>query len=463
MLAYPFGLTKLLAQFINFIGRAFRLFDKLRAQNVPFDSSTSSERRVRVGCVGYIWRLGCVYLLGSLLYLSSCATYVEKSSLMRAHLSQNNFTQALHQLPDISGDLGVSLTNLHTSILLRASGKYTASNDALEIAKQHIADTVATSISEQATSLVTNDEAISYTGAWFEQLLIYVYKALNYLDLDDIYAARVEMLQAQVLIKGWDEQTRNWYLVNYLAGIIYQMLGETDNAIISYRQAVLNIQDNAPVDLQRAFLRLLAAAARDAEYNKYSKIWNISVEDASTRKQANKGELILWLGSGLIGAKQSIEIYHHSPNFRHNLAIAVPSYPRLVFTKQTPHFTLDKQPYSFNSMAALDQLARATLKQEMSAIMAKTIARVIAKKSMENEMENPLAKLSMQIFNLSTEIADTRSWDSLPHAILTRRLLLEPGEYILELEGKRYSRQQKEIKVNIRKGKITFISLDNFN
>ncbi len=59
----------------------------------------------------------------------------------------------------------------------------------------------ALSLREQAASFLLNDEGRSYEGAALEQVLIHLYEALNYLEMGDPEAARVEALQVDLRLR----------------------------------------------------------------------------------------------------------------------------------------------------------------------------------------------------------------------------------------------------------------------
>ena len=58
----------------------------------------------------------------------------------------------------------------------------------------------ALSLREQTMALTINDATRSYTGAPYELVMLNVYSALNYLELGQLDAARVETLQVDLLL-----------------------------------------------------------------------------------------------------------------------------------------------------------------------------------------------------------------------------------------------------------------------
>ena len=112
----------------------------------------------------------------------------------------------------------------------------------------------------------------------------------------------------------------------------------------------------------------------------------------------------------------------------------------------------------------ISAVAFADLEDRMPAITARSLARVIAKKKMEDNAgrDNPLAGALLNVAAVLTEEADTRSWNTLPNNIQLARLPLAPGTYSLEIEllddGGRIVTTQTLSDIVIRPERKTFIS-----
>ena len=105
----------------------------------------------------------------------------------------------------------------------------------------------------------------------------------------------------------------------------------------------------------------------------------------------------------------------------------------------------------------LDKTARQTLDDNKSSILAKTIARAVAKKQLQKNVEekDKLLEFGVHLFNVATEIADTRAWDSLPSSIFTKHISLKPGKHMLKVC---YNNQCSTGLVDIKMGSTSFIS-----
>jgi len=172
-----------------------------------------------------------------------CATYSERIRDVERYIAMHQPRLALAALKK-SGRARTDrvLYDLNEGVLLRMLGEYVKSNAAFERAERRIEKFRALSFREQATSLLINDAARTYIGAEYEQVLLHVYKALNYIDQGDLDAARVEALQVDIKLRvlaGRSDQTvfTEEALSRYLTGMIYEELGEQSDALIAYRKA----------------------------------------------------------------------------------------------------------------------------------------------------------------------------------------------------------------------------------
>jgi hypothetical protein len=129
---------------------------------------------------------------------------------------------------------------LDRGILKFYSGDVPGSRQDLEQAKSIMGSLTAVSITENFAALTTNETLRSYAGTPSEQALVHAMLALGYLGEGDLDGARVEMLQADVTMKQLaDGNSVSGQLASvlFLAGLVYEINGELDDALISYRKA----------------------------------------------------------------------------------------------------------------------------------------------------------------------------------------------------------------------------------
>lgn len=381
-----------------------------------------------------------VLIVISVLFLQGCATSALKTAEMRQQLYAGNYQSALaeaeraHQSkPD-----GV-MENLNLGMLLRLSGDYAASNKALETAKRKIDALYATSVSEQTGAMLLNDEVISYQGERYEQVLLHLYMALNYLSLQQPDSARVELLQSQVKLNEWGEPKDDVAFMRYFSGMLFEMLGEQSDATVAYRKAVDAYKNtqykyrlDVPLQLKKDLLRSLALMGMDNELAVYKK--QFAMNDFKPDKKKQQAEIIVILEKGMVPQREQIVLQTWSSELSSMVRIAVPSYPRPPLHLSNTQLRIAEQQYTTQVVADIDAMARASLEENLPLITARAIARAaIKKKSERNVAENStaMAQLALMAFNMGSEIADTRGWNTLPQQIELARIALPPGRYQL--------------------------------
>ncbi|MCW8853549.1 MAG: hypothetical protein OQK76_09130 [Gammaproteobacteria bacterium] len=387
---------------------------------------------------------------------------------MRTALEKGRPDIALKEIEE-KGQTDDVMVNMNRGILRRMVGDFNGSNQALEMAKKRIEALYATSLSEQATAVMINDEAISFEGDRFEQVLVHAYKALNYIALGNMDAARVEVLQSDVKMMEWGEAPEEDPFVRYLAGIVFEALGENDQAIVSYRKAVQVYQStkdkqglNVPEQLQHDFLRLLAEEKLWDEFKQYKHKFGLGSWKLPNTK--GRGELIVLLHNGLAPQRSQHSIRTWSNELALNIRIALPTYSGPPEYVEQARISVNGLHKNLETVENIDGLARAALRADMPVITTRAIARAVVKKQSEKKMEERkggLAQLAMFIVNQATEIADTRCWNTLPQEIQIARLLLPAGQHNIKLEV--IDRRGKiadtfELSATIKTGRKTILS-----
>jgi hypothetical protein len=84
----------------------------------------------------------------------------------------------------------------------------------------------------------------------------------------------------------------------------------------------------------------------------------------------------------------------------------------------------------------LDAYARRAFEEKQSTLLVRAIVRALIKYAAFNAADKKDSALGavINIFNVATEAADTRSWSTLPQSIWMARLNLPPGEYDIEAD-----------------------------
>lgn len=388
-------------------------------------------------------RMGAVLAALSILLLQGCATSAEKTKGMRNLMELNRHDLALIEAEKhLASEVEGVMENMNVGVLRRLNKDYKGSNEAFELAKAKISELYSTSVTEQAGAVLTNDESISFQGDKFEQVLVHLYMASNYLSLGDIDSSRVELLQAQVKMDEWGEPKDETPFMRYFSGIMFELLGEEDTATVSYRKAVdayVNTKEkhglNVPIQLKHDLLRMLARMKLWGEYKDYKKQFSLPTYKAPKTK--GMGELIVVFGNGMAPQRDEKVFQTWAPTLALNVKVAVPDYPNPPVVLNKVRLNINGKYHPLEIVSNIDGLARASLSEDMPLITTRAIARAVVKKKAEEEAGNQggfLGQLAMMAVNQGTEIADTRCWNTLPQEFELARVFLPQGEHKVQIE-----------------------------
>ncbi|MDH5392642.1 MAG: hypothetical protein OEY11_05595 [Gammaproteobacteria bacterium] len=413
-------------------------------------------------------RLLFLLMLSGLFVLQGCSHYGAKTKGVRAKLESGRPDLALREFEQQSHDSSDKvLTYLHKGMLKRMTGEYQQSNKDFEVAKKEMEDLYTTSITRSVGSAVVNDTVREYAGDRYEQVLIHSYMALNYIAIGQIDSARVEILQADVKMREWGETPMEDPFVRYLSGIIFEALGEYDQALVAYRKAVDVYKKTiskhglpVPMQLKHDLLRMLSYEGLRNELHQYESEFGIRFDEAA---EQNKGYLIAILDNGLGPVKSQQTIMTWAPSIRQRLKIALPTYKGRAKATRAARVAIDGKRYDFNTVENIDGMARKSLEEELPAITVRALARMVIKHKTSKEAEKRgggLMGLAFKIGGMVSEIADTRSWSSLPQEIQLIRVPLAQGTYNADIEimGRGGVIDSMSHVVKIKKGHLTFIS-----
>ncbi|MCF5711808.1 MULTISPECIES: COG3014 family protein [Pseudomonas syringae group] len=299
-------------------------------------------------------------------------------------------------------------------------------------------------------SFLVNDKVRRYEGYDYEKVMLTTQMALNLLACNDFEGARTEIkkthereaviaeLRDKEYLKSEHEaenqgvktqfkelrgypvalldapeviSLKNSYqsaFSHYLAGFVYEALGEKGLAAPGYRKAA-ELRPNTP---------LLEQAIKDL--------------DAAVSKDGNS-EVLIIVQSGFAPARGSVSIPLPLP-ISGNLVITPLSFPVITADTTTPTFNqivLDGQPLNLTLLNSTTTMSRRALRDDMPGIILRTTVRAITRGVAQKQLNdvNPLAGLAVGIASAVTEGADTRTWRTLPDNTLVARLRLTHGEH----------------------------------
>lgn len=446
------------------------------------------------------WRL--VFLLAGLWMLQGCTSFSAGFARIEQEAAGGNLAGAIKLLDDAAKldftHTDRTLDALNRGMLLRLKGDFAAANAEFDTAKRLSEELGATSVSEQAAALVVNEGQKSYEAYPEEQLMVYAFKALNYLQSGDVEAAAVEARQFDIRQRLLREANNDApYLaapfVRYLNGLIYEAAGELDSARIEFQKAVegyARLQNLTGVAASPALLADLArlgggdvlpvapAAGATAVAEKPSpfkvpgvkpagrnlpkNLRNRRTEEAAASSAPASAPAAAASPAPVARGSEVLLIFHNGlgPKLEEQiieLPNPEPSKGALTFRVALPRFAARPVPVARVELLAggesalaevvddAQAIARAGLDDRINGIRARAVARLVAKNAAAKKVkkkaekkdstEGALLSLGADLMALASERADTRLWSLLPGKTLMARLVLPPGRHTLTVNA----------------------------
>jgi hypothetical protein len=418
-------------------------------------------------------------MAGFVLLGGGCATYSSGFQDTEAALIRHQPQQALQALEKQNHhSTDQVLYLLNKAMLLRMTGEYAASNALFEQAKQRMDALSAFSLREQSASFIINDATRSYVGEEFEQVLVHLYEALNYIALGKMDDARVEAGQVDLKLRAFHEHSGGGSysedaFARYLNGMIYEDLGETSDAMIAYRKAYeayigysKKFDVGVPTSLKSDLLRLSKEMGLDDEFQRYEAEFKLS-HWLSEKDLQDKGQLVFIFSNGLVPIKRESSSLVANPETGHAIRISLPYYQNRPLEVAHAQVDVAGEEATTATVESVAAIAVQTLKDKMPAIIARAIARDVMKAKLAKQADdhgNSTLGLIVNIAGVITEVADTRSWLTLPDNIQLARMALPPGTYEVKVDLIDRSGGVVAVKtfpdVVIRESGMTFLSYD---
>ena len=306
----------------------------------------------------------------------------------------------------------------------------------------------------QFGSFLVNDKVRRYEGYDYEKVMLTTQMALNLLAVNDFDGARTAIkkthereaviadLRDKEYLKSEEEAEKegikteykdlqgypvasldapevvglkNSYqsaFSHYLAGFVYEALGEKDLAAPGYRKAA-ELRPNTP---------LLEQALLDLDKSKVG---------------ADETDVLIVVQSGLAPARDSIRLPLPIP-INGNLVITPLSFPVIKADTSTAPFAqigVDGQQQNLTPLNSTTAMSRRALRDDMPGIILRTTVRAVSRGVAQNNLNktNPMAGLVLGVASAVAEGADTRTWRTLPDMTQVTRLRLKHGEHQVSL------------------------------
>jgi hypothetical protein len=414
--------------------------------------------------------LRTLLLTAVLLSATGCAAARFNNAAFQADVARGDYATALKQIDAVGGKDDVSFL-LDRGLLLQSLGRYEESNAVFEKADALIADLYTRSLSKEAASLLVNDLALDYRASAYEAAYISYYRAWNYLQMgltDDVLveARRINQELDFRSASCLDEQGACGHdvFLRYFSGLLFEWGGEDNDAYVAYKQADLarasseaSFGTPPPPDLGPRLVRLARRLGFTDEEEVYAQEYGVDPDAVPT----SPSSVVVVFENGMVGRRVEASLtipilkgetkkiaedpdrwsrrlagrrhqHYEDVKLDYLLRVALPSFVQHPPEAARAEFRLGPISQETGTVESLSARAEAALNNAMGGILIRAVSRALAKYLASRAADKEIGEGAGVLVNLigaATEMADTRSWRSLPYEIQVAALTVPPGEY----------------------------------
>lgn len=432
-------------------------------------------------------------LLALMFFVFGCATYHDRITDYYQRMLQQDYTAADNALDKnklLQKSRNLLLFYMEKGRVEHLKGNYATSNQYLNKADLLIEDQV-TKVGDVMVGLFLNSMSQSYKGEEFEIFMIHYYKALNYLYLGQSQEALVEA--RRISLQNYEQgdkynnkttrYSKDAFSLN-LQGLIYESTGNFNDAFIAYRNAVEVYQSakgglyygvSIPENLKYDVMNMADKLGFTSDLKRFEKEFAMPFKKYQT---AEGGEVVVFWENGTAPIKEEENIVFSLIKgdsgalvFTNALGVMIPldfgiaghtdlsdvhsvniAYPKYISTP-VPYTSAQIQvngtaTFAMETVQDIDVVAVSTLQERAGKELGKILTRLAVKKSAEYAVKSAARSndnnavlegvgLGLQLYNLFSEKADTRNWQTLPSEIKYARVPLVKGKNQLTFDLRR--------------------------
>ncbi len=422
-------------------------------------------------------------LLAGLLGLAGCQTYNSKSAGMYSAWQGGNAeaaaSEATRRAEEAAGGRDELLWRLEQGTTLAKAGQLENSTEAFDRAESLVnqfENDAKIKLGGRTASLLTNQAVLPYRGRAYDKIMMNAYKALNYMEADNPAAARVELNramqrqrdavdensrriqeavdQAEAARKGRLEKTDGSTAPGYdvaraqedprFANATEAEMNRLEDHILPYADYV----NPFAVFLDGLFFCYYGVDGSDLERARksFERVAAMSpgpyteADRAMAERVASGGPvdivtyLVFATGSAPTRSENKIEIPLWLVS--REVSYVAASFPRLEFSSryspQLIAFNNDGEEYPTQMLCSMDSVIARDFRNEWPAVMTNTLlttaVKALAGYALEDSVkrEDEAVRFLAQIVNIgyqaSTNVADLRTWTTLPKAFTYVRM-----------------------------------------
>ena len=399
-------------------------------------------------------------IVGVGLLSTGCQTYEQQNKVI-GYWHQGDLTNAVAEATkeaDANADNKDALIwRLEQATTLRAAGKYDESNTAFEQAQVKIdgySQQAKVRVGQEAGALLSNQANLDYEGRSYDGIMVNTYRALNYLALGQVDNARPEIIRAyqrqqeavednkRRIQKTQDEAAKDKdkakmdkaqqnpmfqsQLQNSMTNIndihVYADYVNPFTVYLDGLYFLFNAADASDLERAHKSLERTASFVPDNDY--------VKQDLAMADKLINAGQIMpttyVIFETGCAPERDQMRI--DIPIIVSKVSYVGAAFPTLKPHGNFQHFltvTANGTNYNTQTVCSMDSIVTLDYKNELPVVITKTIAATITKavaayaaNQAAQQAGGDLGGLFMQIgtaaFQLAVNIADTRTWTTLP-------------------------------------------------
>ncbi len=447
-------------------------------------------------------------LLLAFVGLCACATYSEKTQVAREAAQTGNLAASEKVLNKFMGvkrsaDLPTEwkketiVALLERAMVLRGKGDWKLSARDLVVADKQLVLLDVARDAGQVGKWIFSDSAGKYHAPPSEKLALNAFNMLNYLLADDLSGARVEAKRFTVTREylGQQDQNAHGAFGSYVAGFVFERLGETDTALRYYDEA---LQEQAFPSLRAPVARLAArsgyrtprirALLGEAEPTASRPVTTLLAQPEAApaavpdSPAAPAGELLVVMNVGRVPYKVPERMpiglavglgatyITGSTAILERSALKFVIYPELVPSRalfNTGTLVVDGQEHPLELATNLD----AEIVREYAALKPKIIGAAITRlivragvaegaraagnqaKGGAGAVVGLIAALAAEGALVAADKPDTRSWTLLPAFVFVARVPVSPGAHSVTITAMGSGgRETHDFKVDVKPG-----------
>ncbi|MCB9293396.1 MAG: hypothetical protein H6559_09775 [Lewinellaceae bacterium] len=375
------------------------------------------------------------YCLALAWMVASCASFEQYRVLYNNMVEQSDLESAARLIEKkkfYQKDRNKVLYYLELGALARMQGDLEASNDYLNQADLLIEDRRA-SLGAKGLSVVTNPRVLPYRTEYFENIAVHYLKSLNYLQLNNAPAARVEARRTNIRLQELNDAVpdkplkyHDDVLGHITMGLSYEMNGEWNDAFIAYRNAAeLFIEDGKvssymgvrmPEQLKCDLVRMAQRIGFTNEAQYYNRLLRPSCPD----DEGEGGALALFWENGQgpikeenilgfnifryddrsslrfvnsrLGLEYDLgpEAYNQYNGFEgiNNISLALPSFRKRTYPLRSAQVQFPGGTQQMEMIEDLNEVAEQSLRDRFHRELASALLRLAAKEAMEASLRS---------------------------------------------------------------------------